>query len=164
MSLAAAVCLHGSTSTQTSWGECGGEVRRGCGRLSALPQHTYMSDPCPVPLHFFLICGSFATSATRPQTHCLSLPPAPAPSSCRTMLGGFLRSKPREGEVGVGWHPRVKCSSAHIGAPSPQVVSKGPLPLALTNSLSPLPPATAPRCARRSSAMPHTTAWPLTPT
>lgn len=149
MSLAAAVCLHGSTSTQTSWGECGGEVRRGCGRLSALPQHTYMSDPCPVPLHFFLICGSFTTSATRPQTHCLSLPPAPAPSSCRTMLGGFLRSKPREGEVGVGWHPRVKCGSAHWSPIAPGSVKGASTSGADQHPVSPSPCHSAKVCEEK---------------
>lgn len=55
---------------------------------------------CPVPLQLFLIFGPSTPPAMRPQMRCLSLPPAPAPSSYRTMPGGFPRFQP--GEWGAG--------------------------------------------------------------
>lgn len=90
----------------------GGPVERGCGWPSALPhKHIHVSDPCPVPLQLFLIFGPSTPPAMRPQMRCLSLPPAPAPSSYRTMPGGFPRFQPGEwgaGGAGEGWHPRVE--------------------------------------------------------
>lgn len=111
------------------------EVRRGCGQSSALPTRTYPSDPYPVPLRFFLICGPSMPPATRPQMHCLSLPPAPAPSSCLTMPGGFQ-------EHVRGWHRRVdevlQCTNCSFIAPGSD--GRASTPGALTNSLLPHPP------------------------
>lgn len=81
-----------------------GEGRSSRKRLSlvfAFP-HTriHLSDRCPVPLQFFLISGPSTPPAMRPQTRCLSRPPAPAPSSCHTMPGGFPKLQP--GEWGIG--------------------------------------------------------------
>lgn len=133
LSQAAAVCLHESTSTRTSWGECGGGPK-GCDQSSALPTHIYTSDPYPVPLRFFLICGPSMPPATRPQMHCLSLPPAPAPSSCLTMPGGFQ-------EQVRGWHRRVdevlQCTNCSLIAPGSDGTAS--TPGALTNSLLPHP-------------------------
>lgn len=134
LSQAAAACQHESTSIQTSWGECWREARRCHGHLlSSLPTHIH------VPQHIFLTYGPSMPLATRPQTRCPSLPPAPAPSSCHTMPGGFF--------------PRLKLGPR--GAPSPLVVMDG-------SDQVPIP--TALRYARRSSAMRPTTAWPSTPT
>lgn len=146
----------------------GGPVERGCGWPSALPhKHIHVSDPCPVPLQLFLIFGPSMPPAMRPQMRCLSLPPAPAPSSYRTMPGGFPRFQPGEWGAGgwgkggiLGWRRASGILGAKIGATKPLVVKEGPLRLALISSL---PPA-VPRCVRRSSATLHTTVWPSTPT
>lgn len=67
--------------------------------------------------------------AMRPQMRCLSLPPAPAPSSCHTTSGGFSQAQPRAGILVVRILPAVKCRT---GIPSPfRVLGRSDLALPL---------------------------------
>ena len=74
----------------------GGLVGRACGWPLPSATHTFPCQTLPCAPPIFLISGPSTPPAMRPQMRCPSLPPAPAPSSCRTMPGGFPKFQPGE--------------------------------------------------------------------